>query len=65
MGSLEEKNNRIIQDAINRLLTENKELRERLTMAENNIGNLHAEINNAKALFAHVAARGMGSTVHK
>ena len=59
------KNFAIIQQAINDLAKENRELKERVSMFEGHIARLQAEIENSKQLSAHLIGRGMGSTVHE
>ena len=61
---LSDKNVITIQDALNRLIKENEELKEHLTRAENNLTMLGQELANHKQMTAHIMGRGMGSTVH-
>lgn len=63
MDSTQEKNNRIIQDAINQLAKQSNEMRQRVQMLENEIVILKAEIANTKQMTGHILGRGMGSTV--
>lgn len=64
MSDAQDKNNRIIQDAINKLAKQNALLNERQEKLENELIILKAEFANNKQMTAHIVGRGMGSTVH-
>ncbi len=65
MSSLQDRNNKAIEQAINQLAKQNSDLNERATRLENTVAVLQSELANQKQLTAHVLGRGMGSTVHK
>lgn len=63
MSDIQEKNNRIIQDAINLLAKQNSELNEKVVTLQGEVANLKADLANTKQLTGHILGRGMGSTV--
>jgi len=64
MSDATKKNFAVIQNVLNDQAKIIRTQNQRLTLLENNLATLRAEILNTKQLFAHVNGRGMGSTVH-
>ena len=58
------KNFQIVQNAINDQAKIIAELQEKVKFLEGTVARLGAEIINTKQMNAHLAGRGMGSTVH-
>lgn len=64
MGDAAEKNFQIIQSVLNDQAKAIRDLQQELTFVKGNVARLQAEIINTKQMNAHLAGRGMGSTVH-
>ena len=64
MSDVLNKNFEIVKNVMNEQAKEIAELKQRLSHLEGTVATLHAEIVNTKQMNAHLAGRGMGSTVH-
>mgnify|MGYP001553360726 CR=1 FL=1 len=64
MSDASKKNFEIVKNVMNEQAKEIAELKQRLSYLEGTVAALHAEIINTKQMNAHLAGRGMGSTVH-
>jgi outer membrane murein-binding lipoprotein Lpp len=64
MSEATEKNFQIVQNVLNEQAGAIRNLQQKITQLEGNVARLQAEIIATKQMNAHLAGRGMGSTVH-